>query len=49
MIHDAVRAWFARLADDGDIDSFGRVTVENADHFHDGDARTLQRTSSGRR
>ena len=47
-IHDAVRAWFAKLADDGDVDSFGRVTMDTDADFHDGDARTLQRASSGR-
>ncbi|MEE2786932.1 MAG: tRNA dihydrouridine synthase DusB [Myxococcota bacterium] len=42
-IHDAVRHWFGQLDADGDIDSFGRITMDDATDFHDGDARTLQR------
>lgn len=44
-IHDAVRAYFARLAAEGIDDGFARVHDDGEQGYSKGDARTLQRAS----
>ena len=44
-IHDAVRAWFARVAAEGIEDGFARVHDDGAAVYSHGDARSLQRAS----